>query len=51
MDRDQLITLCKTLKKEIDQTKKEATKYESEIRQELVGSWSKRLEETDAYYQ
>lgn len=46
-----LVALCKSLKKDMDTQTKEFTKYESELREELVSSWSKRVEETEGYYQ
>ena len=39
------------LKKDMEHKSKEFTKYESEIREELVSSWSKRVEDTEAYFQ
>ena len=51
LNKDQLVALCKTIKKELDNSKKEFTKYESDLRNELVSTWSKRVEDTDSYYQ
>ena len=39
------------MKKDIDHAKIEYTKYESNLRSELVSTWSKRVEDTDTYYQ
>ena len=51
LNRDQLVALCKSIKKELDNSKIEFTLYELDLRNELVSTWSKRVEETDSYYQ
>ena len=41
----------KTLQEEIQKHKKDHTKFEAALRSELVGKWSKRVEETEEYFQ
>ena len=43
--------MVNTLKKEIEHSKDEYTNYESELRNELVTKWSKRVKETEDYYE
>ena len=51
MDKSQLVELVHTLRLRMEQTKRETTKFESELRRELVSKWSKRVEDAEAYHE
>jgi len=51
MSNDDLIILLRQIKFKMDQSKRDFSKYESELRHELVEKWSKRVEESENYYQ
>ncbi len=51
MSKDELVDIIKRVKSEFEKFKSDAVQFESELRSELVGKWSKRVEDSQAYYE
>jgi hypothetical protein len=51
MTSNELIALINRLKLEFERFKVESVQFESDLRNELVSKWSKRVEEAEAYHQ
>ena len=47
----ELCQIIENLKSHIIKTKREATKFEAELRNQLVTKWSKKVEDTETYFQ
>jgi hypothetical protein len=50
-DNAELVKMIEALKQQVEKAKKDALRMESALRNELVDRWSKRVEETEEFYQ